>query len=101
MPRIPGTSRHTRLVLATFAKSPMVWRYGYDLGRETGLKAGTLYPMLIRLADQGLLISEWQAPERPGRPPRHAYRLTREGVAFAHAQAEAAADRPVASGALA
>ena len=31
------------------------WRYGYDLGKETGLKSGSLYPILIRLADRGLL----------------------------------------------
>jgi DNA-binding PadR family transcriptional regulator len=61
--------------------------HGYELSKQTGLKSGTLYPLLIRLSDQGLLESEWQEPERPGKPPRHAYRLTREGLAFARAVA--------------
>jgi DNA-binding PadR family transcriptional regulator len=75
-------------VLAAFAAQPAEWRYGYDLCRAVGIKSGTLYPMLIRLADQGLLAAEWRAPDRPGRPPRHAYRLTAQGLAFARAQAE-------------
>jgi hypothetical protein len=31
-------------VLSALAAAPDVWRHGYDLGREIGLKAGTLYP---------------------------------------------------------
>ena len=92
MPRLVATSRHTRLVLAAFAARPQDWRYGYDLCREVGIKSGTLYPMLIRLAGQGLLTAEWREPEKPGRPPRHAYRLTARGVAFARAQADGHAD---------
>ncbi|WP_239024705.1 PadR family transcriptional regulator [Sphingomonas corticis] len=59
------------------------WRHGYDIVRETGIKSGTLYPMLIRLAAQGLLEAEWQPPVEPGRPPRHAYRLTAQGARLA------------------
>jgi DNA-binding PadR family transcriptional regulator len=70
------------------------WQYGYELSRETGLSSGTLYPLLMRLSDQGLLESHWQEPERPGKPPRHAYRLTSEGLAFA--RAVAASERPAA-----
>jgi DNA-binding PadR family transcriptional regulator len=86
MPRLPATSRSTRLILAAFASRPGEWRHGYDLCREVGVKSGTLYPMLIRLADQGLLVAEWREAERPGRPPRHAYRLTPKGLAFARSQ---------------
>lgn len=88
MSRLPGSSRPTQLVLAAFAANPQAWRHGYDLCREIDIKSGTLYPMLIRLADQGLLDAEWRASEKPGRPPRHAYRLTAKGVATARAQAE-------------
>ncbi|MFM5918011.1 MAG: PadR family transcriptional regulator [Novosphingobium sp.] len=52
---------------------------------ETGLKSGTLYPLLMRLADQGILEAEWRAPQPPARLPRHVYRLTGEGRAIAHA----------------
>ncbi len=81
------------LLLQTLLCRPAEWRYGYDLTRETGIKAGTLYPVLMRLADQGLLESEWHEPKRPGAPPRHAYRLTPTGVAFAHGNLDAAALR--------
>jgi DNA-binding PadR family transcriptional regulator len=90
MPRPAASSRPTRLVLAAFAARPLDWRHGYELCRQTGLKAGTLYPMLIRLADQGLLMAEWREAERPGRPPRHAYRLTAQGLSLARLQAEEA-----------
>lgn len=64
------------------------WQYGYDLTKHLGLKAGTLYPVLMRLADKGLLESEWHPSRRPGAPPRHAYRLTRSGVAYARETTE-------------
>lgn len=62
---------------------PRAWHYGYDLSRVTELKSGTLYPILIRLSDRGLLESKWQPPVQEGRPPRHMYRLTSAGVVFA------------------
>jgi DNA-binding PadR family transcriptional regulator len=74
------------------SRQPRTWQHGYELSKQTGLKSGTLYPLLIRLSDQGLLESEWQEPERPGKPPRHAYRLTPDGLAFA--RAVAVADAP-------
>lgn len=87
MPRAPNISRQTLAVLAALLTQPQAWRYGYDLSKETGLKSGTLYPLLIRLADQGLLEAEWRAPLTPGRPPRHAYRLTDAGIALARERA--------------
>jgi PadR family transcriptional regulator, regulatory protein PadR len=68
-------------VLAALCSRPRTWRHGYDLARETGLKSGTLYPILIRLADRGLLESCWEHEQPAGRPRRHLYRLTSEGVA--------------------
>jgi DNA-binding PadR family transcriptional regulator len=66
------------------------WRHGYDLSKETGLRSGTLYPLLMRLSEQGLLESRWQEPERSGLPPRHVYRLTASGLALAREQELAA-----------
>jgi PadR family transcriptional regulator, regulatory protein PadR len=83
MPRSPNTSPQTRELFAVMSRQPRTWQYGYELSKETGLKSGTLYPLLIRLSDQGLLESQWQEPEPPGKPPRHAYRLTPNGLAFA------------------
>lgn len=59
------------------------WRHGYDLMKETGLLSGTLYPLLMRMTEQGLVEAEWREPTQPGRPARHAYRLTAEGLAAA------------------
>ena len=80
-PRRP--SPQTVLVLRAMLVRAADWRYGYDLSREIGLSSGTLYPVLMRLADKGLLDSAWHQSDRPGAPARHAYRLTRSGVAFA------------------
>jgi PadR family transcriptional regulator, regulatory protein PadR len=66
-------------VLSALAADPAVWRYGYELGQEVDLKAGSLYPILMRLCDRGLLDSAWEADPPPGRPPRHLYRLTAAG----------------------
>src|SRR5580698_870679 len=85
MARKPNNSAQTRQLLYSMLRQPRVWQYGYELSKQTGLKSGTLYPLLIRLSDQGLLESKWQEPERPGKPPRHGYRLTSEGLTFARA----------------
>lgn len=74
------------------------WCHGYELCRSAGIKSGTLYPLLIRLEAQGYLEAEWLAPAEPGRPPRHAYRLTPAGQQLAR---EAAASPRPASAVLA
>lgn len=58
-------------------------RYGYSLIQqltEQGLdiEEGTLYPLLRRLEQQGLLISEWEVGEAR---PRKYYRISPEGQA--------------------
>ena len=73
---------------------PGEWRYGYDLSKQTGLQPGTLYPLLMRLADEGLLQSEWRPAARPGLPARHSYRLTPAGSAFARVALDARGERP-------
>jgi PadR family transcriptional regulator, regulatory protein PadR len=73
-------------VLSALVGDPSRWRYGYDLSVEVGLKSGSLYPILMRLADRGLLESKWDAGP-PGKPPRHLYRLTARGLQEAAALA--------------
>jgi len=90
MPRRPNSSRQAHALFATLLERPQTWRHGYDLSKETGLRSGTLYPLLIRLSEQGLLESRWQEAERPGLPPRHVYRLTASGRALAREQELAA-----------
>jgi PadR family transcriptional regulator PadR len=78
-------SPQTTQVLAEFLQRKQEWRYGYDISRNTGLKSGTLYPILMRLAEHRLLETTWETAET-GKPPRHMYKLTREGLRYAYAQ---------------
>ena len=66
--------------------------------RKSVSSAGSLYPILMRLGDRGLLESTWEAEPPAGRPPRHLYRLTADGIAAAReAAAPMRALRPVRS----
>jgi len=59
--------------------------YGYNLVSEIAsrsegeleVKEGTLYPLLYRLEEQGLVGTEWETPARGN--PRKYYRLTAAG----------------------
>ena len=61
-------------------------KYGYELVAEMGsrsdgaflVKEGTLYPVLYRLEDHGLIEPEWTQPLRG--VPRKYYRLTAAGT---------------------
>jgi PadR family transcriptional regulator, regulatory protein PadR len=86
MARTPNRSSQTNRFLAAMLEDPLAWRYGYELLKKTGLQSGTLYPLLMRLSDQGLLEAQWREPEKAGKPPRHVYRLTSDGLALARAR---------------
>lgn len=81
-------SKQMLKLLDTLSARPREWRHGYDIIKETGLFSGTLYPLLMRMTDQGLVEAEWREPTQAGRPPRHAYRLTAQGLALAQVTAE-------------
>jgi PadR family transcriptional regulator PadR len=81
-------------VLRALAADPARWRYGYDLATEVQLKSGSLYPILVRLADRGLLETSWEQG-LDSRPPRHLYRLTSAGREFVAALPAVRADRTV------
>ena len=101
MSRRTAISTQTLAVLAALAANPSDWRHGYDLARETGLKSGTLYPILVRLADREIVEACWEDGEPAGRPRRHLYRLTAGGLAAAMAaltEAPAPAARTVPAG---
>jgi DNA-binding PadR family transcriptional regulator len=76
--KIPRLSPQTLRVLERFIEQPTAWHYGYELSRDTGLKSGTLYPILMRLTKFSLLETKWVTTE-DGVPPRHTYRLTPKG----------------------
>jgi PadR family transcriptional regulator PadR len=75
-------SPQTLLVLDAFLQESTEWKYGYEISRGTRLKSGTLYPILMRMAERRLLETAWESGA-PGRPARHMYRLTPEGLQFA------------------
>jgi DNA-binding PadR family transcriptional regulator len=96
MARRAEFSAQTLLVLAALCAEPREWRHGYGIARDTGLKSGSLYPILIRLAERGLVEARWEEGQPAGRPRRHLYRLTPEGLASAGV---ALADTPAPAGA--
>ncbi len=75
-------SKQTQLVLLALLRAPGDWKYGYGLSQETGLKSGSLYPILVRLAERKLVETSWETVQA-GRPPRHLYRLTSAGEQLA------------------
>jgi DNA-binding PadR family transcriptional regulator len=83
VPRSPDTSPQTLRLFEALLAHVDQWHYGYALSKSTGLASGTLYPILQRLAERGLLDAQWQDADEPGRPPRHAYRLTGDGASYA------------------
>jgi PadR family transcriptional regulator, regulatory protein PadR len=92
MQRNRPPSPQTINVLRALAADPARWRYGYDLAAEVHLKSGSLYPILVRLADRGLLDTSWE-PGQGSRPPRHLYRLSPAGREFVAALTAARVDR--------
>jgi len=79
MARRKNISKQTRAVLFMLLDNQGERPYGYEISKATGLKSGSLYPILMRLKDQGLLAAHWEDSPLPGRPPRHMYRLTGDG----------------------
>jgi PadR family transcriptional regulator PadR len=77
------SSPQTVALLGALMERPHTWTYGYDLSKQTGLKSGTLYPLLMRLSDRGFLEDGWQESQQRGSPPRHVYRLTPVGLELA------------------
>ena len=77
-------SPQAETLLIMLLETSSKWLHGYELSQRSGLKSGTLYPLLIRLSEIGLLDSKWEESNIAGRPPRHIYRITRKGVAVAH-----------------
>jgi PadR family transcriptional regulator PadR len=83
MARQRRPSAQTTAVVLALAERPSEWRYGYELCQQLDLKAGSMYPILMRLADRGLLETAWETDPPAGRPPRHLYRLTGPGRCLA------------------
>lgn len=57
-------------------KGEAVW--GLEISKLTGLKTGTVYPILERLESLGWLTSEWEITQERNGPRRRTYQLTPE-----------------------
>ena len=76
--REPRMSGPTLKVLKFLLHAPREARSGAEIGRETGIGSGTLYPMLARLEEASWLSSAWEDgdPTVLGRPRKRLYQLT-------------------------
>src|SRR3954449_1232735 len=78
----PRMTTQTLSVLSTMLGEPESDWYGLDLSKRSGLKPGTIYPILDRLLKAGWLERRWEDvdPVAEGRPRRRLYRLTGLGA---------------------
>jgi DNA-binding PadR family transcriptional regulator len=85
----------TRMVLLSFLDDPDAELYGLHITARTGLRPGTVYPILTRLYVAGLLASRREGGDEytNGRPPRLYYRLTPSGWDLARSEQVAADHR--------
>ena len=70
MSRTRRPSTQTVAVVLALAENPSAWRYGYELCQQLDLKAGSMYPILMRLADRGLLETAWESGPAGGSAAR-------------------------------
>jgi PadR family transcriptional regulator PadR len=70
----------TSIVLLAVSRG---FRHGFDIMDASGLKSGTVYPILRRLEDAGMLRARWEAvtdARDAQRPPRRYYQVTGAGM---------------------
>ena len=80
MPWRRRPSPQTAAVLLALADRDGGWSHGYELCGRLGLRAGTVYPILMRLAERGQVETAWEQDPPRGRPPRHLYRIAPSGA---------------------
>jgi DNA-binding PadR family transcriptional regulator len=86
----PRMTLATQRVLRVLVNDPDGQHYGTALMAETGLRSGSLYPILTRLEDAGWITGEWEDVDEHvvGRPRRRYYTLTANGGRAATAALE-------------
>src|SRR5262249_33895419 len=82
---VPRLSHQSLLILSLFLAERGVGLSGADVMKATGLMSGTVYPILLRFEESGLLVSEWERESASalGRPQRRVYEITGQGVRVA------------------
>jgi PadR family transcriptional regulator PadR len=79
---MPSLTSQTLKVLGVLLSDPDAELYGLELSRRSGLKPGTIYPILDRLLKMEWVDRHWEDidPKVEGRPRRRLYRLTGVGA---------------------
>lgn len=90
-----GPPRITMNMLRVFRvllEDPTASHYGTEIGKAARLSGGSLYPLLLRLEQAGVLESGWEDvdPSEVGRPRRRLYWLTGEGAEYARRELQEA-----------
>jgi PadR family transcriptional regulator PadR len=69
------------MVAAALMADPSARHWGYDLWCRSGVRSGTLYPILRRMLEWGWLTDGWEQAGYASRPPRRYYEITDAGQA--------------------
>lgn len=69
-------------LLMLMAVRPQQEFSGHQLGKSLGISSGTLYPLLLKAENAGLLNARWEVgePRDLGRPRRRYYRINGAGI---------------------
>lgn len=80
--RVPRLTKPSLQILQFFAHEPRSEFSGAEIRRTLKISTGTLYPILLRFEEAGLLKSRWEdvIPQEIGRPRRRLYRITADGI---------------------
>jgi PadR family transcriptional regulator PadR len=90
-------TRHARTVLVLLLERSDDVVYGFEMMQRSGLRSGTIYPLLARMELNGFVHGAWEDVDAAevGRPRRRLYRLTAMGTSLAR-ELEQASDSETA-----
>ena len=80
MPPTAQLNRNALRVLALLYQDEAGEHYGLSIGKALEMGNGTLYPILDKLENWGLIKAQQEHLAGAGRRPRFYYHLTAEGV---------------------
>lgn len=80
MPPHPQLTNNALQVMAVLYHNLDRQHYALSLSQATQLRNGTLFPILDKLEDMGLIEAEWEEKNPHGRRARRFYKLTGEGI---------------------
>jgi DNA-binding PadR family transcriptional regulator len=77
--RVTAPTLKVLKVLAISARAPQRI-HAFALARLSGVRIGSIYAVLARLEKNGWITGEWESEPKAGKPPRHLYQLTEDGL---------------------